>query len=104
MEYPQEFSSKMELVQGMFELARAHRAYDEAEHPALKKMREERLRMIEEEWELKRTGEMEKVREKQKKWQESPDNEMLEDQNIIESEFFDDEEDDFDDFFNHDEL
>ena len=101
-EYSKEFSSKMELVQGMFELARAHRAYDQADHPALKKVKEEKLRLMEENWESKRDKQMEKVREKQKQWQESPDDEMLEDQNIIASEFFDDEDDD--DFFNHDEL
>ena len=97
MEYPKEFSSKMELVQGMFELARAHRAYDEADSPDLKKMKEEKLRMMEEDWETKRDKQMETVREKQKQWQESPDIDMFDEE---------DEDDDIDndEFFNHDEL
>ena len=99
MEYPPEFSSKMELVQGMFELARAHRAYDEADHPALKKMKEEKLRMMEEDWESKKDQEMEKVREKQKQWQaESPDDDD-DDLDFDSLDYIDD-----DDFFNHDEL
>ena len=100
MEYPPEFSSKMDLVQGMFELARAHRAYDEADYPALKKMKEERLRMMEEDWESKRDQEMEKVREKQKQWQaETPDDDDL-DLDFDSPDYIDDD----DDFFNHDEL
>ena len=99
MEYPKEFSSKMELVQGMFELARAHRAYGEADSPDLKKMKEEKLRMMDEDWKTKRDKQMESVREKQKQWQESPDIDMFDDED-------EDEDDDIDndDFFNHDEL
>ena len=99
-EYSKEFSSKMELVQGMFELARAHRAYDQADHPALKKVKEEKLRLMEEDWESKRDKQMEKVREKQKQWQESPDIDVFEE----EEEEEEDDNIDADEFFDHDEL
>ena len=107
MEYPQEFSSKMELVQGMFELARAHRAFDEADHPALKKMKEERLRMMEEDWESKKEKEMEKVRQKQKQWHQSPDIDMFggdDDDDDDDDDNLESESDYDDEFFNHDEL
>ena len=42
MDYPKDFGAKMELIHSMFNLARVHRDFDMDEHPALKKMREER--------------------------------------------------------------
>jgi len=48
-EYPKDFSSKMELIHSMFNLARVHRVFDMDKHPALKKMKEERAKYLEEE-------------------------------------------------------
>ena len=39
----------MELIHSMFNLARVHRVFDMDKHPALKKMKEERAKYLEEE-------------------------------------------------------
>jgi len=68
MEYPEEFAKKMELVQQMVKLARVHRVQDAKDHPELKKMREELVRLAELEWEEKRNKVMKETMEKQKEW------------------------------------
>ena len=90
LDYPEKFRSKMELVQGMMELARTHRAFDKESHPALKKIRELEMKNLEEDWDSRREDQMEEISEKQKKWQQSPDIDI-----------FDEEETEF---FEHDEL
>ena len=132
MDYPEEFRSKMELVQGMMKLARTHRAFDMESHPALRKVREIEMKNLEEEWDLKRAEQMEEVSEKQKKWHQSQNeeekkkrDEELEMKNLEEEwdlklgldprkiDIFDDEEEEYDfdeedideeEYFEHDEL
>lgn len=132
MDYPEEFRSKMELVQGMMKLARTHRAFDTESHPALKKVREIEMKNLEEEWDLKRAEQMEEIGKKQKKWHQSQNeeekkkkDEELEMKNLEDEwdlklgldpqkiDIFDDEEEEYDydeedideeEFFEHDEL
>ena len=66
MDYPKEFSSKMELIHSMFNLARVHRVFDMNEHPALKKMREDKAKYLEEEMEEER--QMRDIKSKQESW------------------------------------
>ena len=73
LDYPEEFRRKMELVQGMVDLARTHRYLDVESHPALRKVREQEMKALEEEWDHKKKKQMDQISEKQKKWQQSPD-------------------------------
>jgi len=68
MEYPKEFSVKVELIQSMFNLARIHRVFDMEEHPALKKMRDEKARLFDEEMEANKAEQMDAKIEKQEGW------------------------------------
>ena len=68
MDYPKEFSSKMELIHSMFNLARVHRVFDMNEHPALKKMREDKAKYLEEEMEEERARQMRDIKSKQESW------------------------------------
>jgi len=52
----------------MFNLARVHRVFDVNEHPALKKMREEKAKYIEEEMEEEKRRQMEDIKLKQESW------------------------------------
>ena len=95
MEYPKEFSNKMELVQSMMRLARVHRAHDADSHPALEKMKEELARLEEEKWQQQR----EETLKRSKQWTTESDR----DADII----FEDSDFDFDDWEDdnvHDEL
>ena len=68
MDYPKEFGAKMELIHSMFNLARVHRVFDMEEHPALKKMREDRARLLEEEMEENKARQMDDIKSKQESW------------------------------------
>ena len=68
MDYPKDFGAKMELIHSMFNLARVHRDFDMDEHPALKKMREERARFLEEEMEENKARQMDDIKTKQEGW------------------------------------
>eukprot|EP00092_Neocalanus_flemingeri_P012684 GFUD01013668.1.p1 GENE.GFUD01013668.1~~GFUD01013668.1.p1 ORF type:complete len:641 (+),score=136.04 GFUD01013668.1:337-2259(+) len=68
MDYPKDFASKMELIESMFNLARIHRVFDMEEHPALKKMREDRARLFEEEMEADKAKQMDEIKAKQEGW------------------------------------
>jgi len=68
MDYPKDFGAKMELIHSMFNLARVHRVFDMDEHPALKKMREERARFLEEEMEENKARQMDDIKTKQEDW------------------------------------
>ena len=80
MEYPEEFGRRMELVQSMMKLARVHRVSDASEHQALAKMREDLIRLEDQEWEDKRENVLRQTREKQKSWEQNKDVDLFDEQ------------------------
>ena len=73
MEYPEEFGKRMELVQSMMKLARVHRVSDDTEHPDLAKMREDLVKLADQEWQEKRENVLRQTRQNQQSWNQNKD-------------------------------
>ena len=103
MEYPEEFRKRMELVQSMMKIARVHRVSDDTEHPVLAKMREDLVRLADQEWQEKREDVLRQTREKQQSWNQNKDVDLFDEQDDEDDEWPEDGETEF---FNsdHDEL
>merc|ERR1719384_52557 len=103
MEYPEEFRKRMELVQSMMKIARVHRVSDDTEHPVLAKMREDLVRLADQEWQEKREKVLRQTREKQQSWNQNKDVDLFDEQDDEDDEW---PEDGQTEFFNsdHDEL
>ena len=103
MEYPEEFGRRMELVQSMMKLARVHRVSDASEHPALAKMREDLIRLEDQEWEDKRENVLRQTREKQQSWGQDKDVDLFDEQDDEDEDWPEDWKDELSNS-EHDEL